>query len=163
MRTQLSQQLSEKWNTRSFTKVGFTAGPLHRSVLYFTSVHVVYVSHDVYSYMELLVHEHTSIHSVPWLQLLLLICHPFSIPPSRTNSTWTAHAGANPTLWHLHLECFRFIKSSQHCGKFTFPKSPLERRLKWWSTAGQGENKSKLKGAHLSARLLSWKPYCVKM
>lgn len=119
--------------------------------------------HSVYSYMQISMHERTYVHSLPWLQLLLLICHPFSIPPAQTNSTWTAPALANPALWHLHLECFWFIKSSQHCGKFTFTKSPLEWRLKRWSKAGKGETKSKLKGAHLSAWLLSWKPYCVKM
>lgn len=96
-------------------------------------------------------------------QSMLPICRPFSLPPSWADSTWTAHTAANPTPWHLHLECFWFIKSSQHCGKFTFPKSPLERRLKWRSKAGQGENKGKLKGAHFSAQPLSEKPYCVKM
>lgn len=96
-------------------------------------------------------------------QSMLLICRPFSLSPSWADSTWTAHTAANPTPWHLHLECFWFIKSSQHCGKFTFPKSPLERRLKWRTKAGQGENKGKLKGAHFSAQPLSEKPYCVKM
>lgn len=101
---------------------------------------------------------HTQIQCLQWLGLL--ICQSLCLRPSQTNSNWTAHALANPTLWHLHLERFWFIKSSQHCGKFTFLKSPLERRLKWWSNAGQRENKSKLKGVHLSAQPYSQKPYC---